>query len=91
MLLTFIVFHFVQVKGLADENLHQQLTELLAQPIMFIIYALGVIALSAHLHHALTNVLQTLGISCKTYNALAVLIALTLLVGFLSIPVSVML
>ena len=90
-LLLFIVFHFIQMKTLASGNLHQQLTDLLTQPIMFVLYMLGIITLSAHLYHALTNVLQTLGISSKTYNALVVMVVLILFIGFVSIPVSVVL
>ncbi|SFV89155.1 Succinate dehydrogenase cytochrome b subunit [hydrothermal vent metagenome] len=91
LLLIFIVFHFVQMKILINGNLYQQLSELLIQPLMFGIYLLGIITLSAHLHHALTNVLQTLGISSKTYNVLVVLLVFLLFIGFISIPVSVML
>lgn len=90
-LLAFIVFHFVQMQWLDKTNLHQQLTDILTQPIFLIIYILGLLTLSAHVHHALSNILQTLGISSKPYHSLAILIALGLFVGFVSIPVSVIL
>lgn len=57
---------------------------------MLIIYTLGVITLSVHLHHALSNPI-TLDISSKPYHLLLVLLALILLVGFISIPMSVVL
>ena len=92
-LLLFIVFHFVQMKLWIDDSLslYQQLTTLLSQPLMLAIYALGMITLSAHLHHALSNVLQTLGISSKPYHLLVILIVAGLFIGFASIPVSVIL
>ncbi len=91
MLFVFIVFHFVQMKLLDKPNLYKYMIELFSQPVVLIIYTLGVITLSAHLHHALTNVLQTLGISSKPYHLLVVLLVLILLIGFISIPINVIL
>ncbi len=89
ILLSFIVFHFVQMKTLDEANLYQQLLLALSSPLMLLIYALGTFALCAHLHHGLTSVLQTLGVSPKTYNVWAIAIVAILFVGFISIPVSV--
>ena len=89
ILLSFIVFHFVQMKTLDEANLYQQLLLVLSSPLMLLIYALGTFALCAHLHHGLTSVLQTLGVSPKTYNVWAIAIVAILFVGFISIPVSV--
>ncbi len=91
VLFVFIIVHFMQMKLLDKPNLYQYMFELFSQPVMLIIYTLGVITLSTHLHHALTNVLQTLGISSKPYHLLVVLLVLILLVGFISIPMSVIL
>lgn len=90
-LLAFIVFHFMQMQLLDKTNLYQQLLDILTQPIFVIIYIFGSLTLSVHVHHVLGNVLQTLGISSKQYHLLVVLIALGLFVGFVSIPVSVIL
>ena len=89
ILLSFIVFHFVQMKTLDEANLYQQLVSILANPLMLVIYALGTFALCAHLHHGLTSVLQTLGVSPKLYNSWAIAIVAILFIGFISIPVSV--
>ena len=89
ILLSFIVFHFVQMKTLDEADLYQQLLLVLSSPLMLLIYALGTFALCAHLHHGLTSVLQTLGVSPKTYNVWAIAIVAILFVGFISIPVSV--
>jgi succinate dehydrogenase / fumarate reductase cytochrome b subunit len=91
VLFVFVMLHFMQMKLLDKPSLYQYMLELFSQPVMLIIYTLGVITLSMHLHHALTNVLQTLGISSKPYHLLVVLLVLILLVGFISIPMSVIL
>ncbi|HIG89263.1 hypothetical protein [Candidatus Thioglobus sp.] len=88
-LLMFVVFHFVQMQLLDQTDLHQQLLNIFTQPIMLIVYVLGTITLSTHLHHALSNVLQTLGVSSKQNNPWVVLIVLILFFGFVSVPVSI--
>jgi succinate dehydrogenase / fumarate reductase cytochrome b subunit len=88
-LLVFIVFHFVQMQWLDTTGLYQQILSIFSQPIMWVIYALGLITLSAHLHHALSNVLQTLGVSSKQYHLVVILIVLMVFIGFASIMVSV--
>jgi len=89
-LLVFIVFHFVQMQWLDKADLYQQMLNIFTQPIMLAVYALGLITLSAHLHHALSNVLQTIGVSSKQYHLVVVLIVLMIFIGFSSILVSVM-
>ena len=56
---------------------------------MLVIYGLGMVAISTHLHHGLTNVLQTLGISSKQHKGIALIIVLLILVGYASIPLGV--
>ncbi len=89
MLITFIVFHFVQMQLLSGLDPYQQISNIFTQPVMWLVYIFGLIALGMHLHHGLTNVLQTLGISSNQYNLIAIFIVLALLFGFISIPVSV--
>ena len=89
-LLAFIVFHFLQMQWLDKTDLYQQMLSILSQPIMWVIYALGLITLSAHLHHALSNVLQTLGMTSKQYHLAVVLIVLLIFAGFSSVLVGVM-
>ncbi len=89
ILLAFIIFHFIQMRTLDESNLHQQLVEIFSQPMMTLIYLLGTSALCAHLHHGLSNVLQTLGITAKVFSTSVLLIVGFLFIGFISIPVSV--
>jgi succinate dehydrogenase / fumarate reductase cytochrome b subunit len=91
VLFIFIVIHFIQMKILTNDYWYQAIDELLSQPLMWIFYLFGLITLNAHLHHGLTNVLQTLGITHKTYNYLVILIISILFFGFLSILMSVIL
>ena len=88
-LLAFIVFHFVQMQLLNKTDLYQQMLDIFAQPILLIIYTLGALTLSVHLHHSLSNILQTLGISSKQYHLLVMLIVFGLFIGFISILVSI--
>lgn len=88
-LLAFIVFHFVQMQLLNGSDPYQQIVDIFTQPLMLVIYALGMLTLGMHLHHGLTNVLQTLGISSRQYNLVAILIVLVVILGFVSIPVSI--
>jgi succinate dehydrogenase / fumarate reductase cytochrome b subunit len=89
-LLVFIVFHFMQMQWLDKTDLYQEMLSIFIQPIMWVIYALGLITLSAHLHHALNNVLQTLGMTSKQYHLVVVLIVLLIFIGFSSVLVGVM-
>jgi succinate dehydrogenase / fumarate reductase cytochrome b subunit len=53
---------------------------------MLLFYLAGLFILAMHLQHSLINVLQTLGISSKTYS-LAIISAVVLLtLGFASVP-----
>lgn len=88
-LLVFIVFHFLQMKFLDKTDLYQQILNIFTQPIMLLIYVLGVLTLSAHLYHSLGNVGQTLGVSSKQYHLLIALIVLGIFFGFVSIPLGV--
>ena len=57
---------------------------------MWFIYGLGLLSLSTHLHHALTNVLQTLGISSVKCMGLSILIVVVIMAGFVSIPLGIL-
>jgi succinate dehydrogenase / fumarate reductase cytochrome b subunit len=91
-LFAFIVFHFIQMKFLIDEvDLYQSIVLMFSNPLMWLIYCLGLFALGAHLHHGLTNVLQTFGLSSKHHHGVAIAIVLVVIGSFISIPVSVIL
>jgi succinate dehydrogenase / fumarate reductase cytochrome b subunit len=88
ILLAFIIFHTVQMKFFETQSLHGLLHDLLTQPLMFGVYLLATLVLSAHLWHALTNVLQTLGYSSKMYFGFVGVLITLIFSGFMSIPLS---
>jgi succinate dehydrogenase / fumarate reductase cytochrome b subunit len=48
------------------------------------------IAISTHLHHGLTNVLQTLGVSSKQYKGSSLIIVILIMAGYASIPIGIL-
>ena len=87
----FIVIHSVQMLSIEATNLYQQMQEIFANPLMWVVYGLGMLAISAHLKHSLSNVLQTLGICSCQFHKVAWLIVIIIMVGFASIPLSIIL
>jgi succinate dehydrogenase / fumarate reductase cytochrome b subunit len=87
----FIVIHSVQMLSIDATNLYQQMQEIFANPLMWVVYGLGMLAISAHLQHGLSNVLQTLGICSCQFHKVAWLIVIIIMVGFASIPLSIIL
>jgi succinate dehydrogenase / fumarate reductase cytochrome b subunit len=71
-------------------DLYSEIQNIFQRPIMWAIYGLGMIAISAHLHHGLSNVLQTLGISSKQYKSTAFIIVLLIMAGYASIPLGIL-
>lgn len=88
LLFTFIVLHFVQMQLLSSRDFYVEIRTLFADPIMLGIYALGFVALAAHLHHALANVRQTFGLSHRQQHSFVILIVVVLVGGFSAIPIS---
>ena len=91
LIFLFIVIHSVQMLSIDETNLYQQMVLIFSNPLMWVIYGLGMIAISAHLHHSLSNVLQTLGVSSRQHHNLAWLIVIVIMLGFASIPLSIVL
>ena len=91
LIFLFIVIHSVQMLSIDETNLYQHMVLIFSNPLMWVIYALGMIAISAHLHHSLSNVLQTLGVSSRQHHNLAWLIVIVIMLGFASIPLSIVL
>ena len=91
LIFLFIVIHSVQMLSVDETNLYQHMVLIFSNPLMWVIYGLGMIAISAHLHHSLSNVLQTLGVSSKQHHNLAWLIVIVIMLGFASIPLSIVL
>ncbi len=91
LIFLFIVIHSVQMLSVDETNLYQHMVLIFSNPLMWVIYGLGMIAISAHLHHSLSNVLQTLGVSSRQRHNLAWLIVIVIMLGFASIPLSIVL
>ena len=93
LVFAFIVIHSVQMLTIDIDttNLYQQMEEIFSDPLMLAIYGLGMLAISAHLQHGLSNVLQTLGICSCQFHKVAWLIVIIIMVGFASIPLSIIL
>ena len=90
IMLAFIVIHSVQMLSTETVDLYQEIHSIFNYPLMWFIYGLGLLSLSTHLHHALTNVLQTLGISSSQCHGLALFIVVVIMAGFASIPLSIL-
>ncbi len=87
----FIVIHSVQMLSNDEANIYQQMVDIFSNPLMLVIYGLGMVAIAAHLQHGLSNVLQTLGVSSKQHYNLAWAIVAIIMLGFASIPLSILL
>ena len=90
IILIFIVTNTVQMLSINTIDLYSEVQNIFQRPIMWAIYGLGMIAISTHLHHGLTNVLLTLGISSKQHKGIALIIVLLIMAGYASIPLGVL-
>ena len=90
IILIFIVTHTIQMLSINTIDLYSEVQNIFQRPIMWAIYGFGMIAISTHLHHGLTNVLQTLGISSKQHKGIALIIVLLIMAGYASIPLGVL-
>jgi succinate dehydrogenase / fumarate reductase cytochrome b subunit len=88
-LLSFLLVHIMQFKLFQDADLYTQILHMFDMPIMWAIYALGVLTLSAHLQHGLGNAPQTLGIGSKQFVFWVWGLVILLFVGFSSIMIGV--
>ena len=90
IIFAFIVIHTVQMLSLDTVDLYSEIQSIFQRPLMWFVYGLGMIAISTHLYHGLTNVLQTLGISSKQHKGLALIIVLVIMAGYASIPIGIL-
>lgn len=90
IILIFIITHTVQMLTINTVDLYSEITNIFQRPVMWAIYGLGMIAISTHLHHGLSNVLQTLGVSSKQHKGIALLIVLLIMAGYASIPLGIL-
>ncbi|MDC0491899.1 hypothetical protein OAN85_01270 [Candidatus Pseudothioglobus singularis] len=90
IILIFIITHTVQMLSINTVDLYSEITNIFQRPVMWAIYGLGMIAISTHLHHGLSNLLQTLGVSSKQHKGIALLIVLLIMAGYASIPLGIL-
>ena len=90
IILIFILTHTFQMFSTNTVDLYSEIQNIFKRPIMWGIYGLGMVAISTHLHHGLTNVLQTLGISSKQHKGLALILVVLMMAGYASIPLGVL-
>ena len=90
IILIFIITHTVQMLSINTVDIYSEINNIFQRPIMWAIYGLGMIAISTHLHHGLSNVLQTLGVSSKQHKSIALLIVLLIMAGYASIPLGIL-
>ena len=90
IILIFILTHTFQMFSTNTVDLYSEIQNIFKRPIMWGIYGLGMLAISTHLHHGLTNVLQTLGISSKQHKGVALILVVLMMAGYVSIPLGVL-
>ncbi len=90
IILIFIVTHTVQMFSTSTMDLYSEIQLIFNRPIMWAIYGLGMIAISAHLYHGLTNVQQSLGISSKQRKGLVTIVLFIIMAGYASIPLGIL-
>ena len=90
IILIFILTHTFQMFSTNTVDLYSEIQNIFKRPIMWGIYGLGMVAISTHLHHGLTNVLQTLGISSKQHKGVALILVVLMMAGYVSIPLGVL-
>ena len=106
LLLLFIVFHLLHFTAgkilpsafehIDAEGRHDVFTMVVKgfrNPVILLVYVVGMIALSTHLHHAISSVFQTLGLVKDGYDSrirkLSPFVAAVIIFGFLAVPISV--
>ena len=90
IILIFILTHTFQMFSTNTVDLYSEIQNIFNRPIMWGIYGLGMLAISTHLHHGLTNVLQTSGISSKQHKSAALILVVLMMAGYASIPLGVL-
>jgi succinate dehydrogenase / fumarate reductase cytochrome b subunit len=103
IILAFIVFHLLQfttmtieIGGSFDSPYHRMVAAF--QPEhwwVYAVYMIAIILLALHVRHGVWSALATLGLSTKKrevgFNAVAIVVALLLLVGFMATPTAILL
>jgi succinate dehydrogenase / fumarate reductase cytochrome b subunit len=89
LLLGFILIHIGQTLMLDTEQVRAAMVSWFSSVWMLLFYLAGLFILAMHLQHSLINVLQTLGITSKTYKVSIISGVVLLIVGFASVPLSI--
>jgi succinate dehydrogenase / fumarate reductase cytochrome b subunit len=89
LLLLFIVIHIGQTLLMDTSAVRATMLAWFSSVWMLLFYLAGLFILAMHLQHSLINVLQTLGISSKTYKLALISAVVVLVVGFASVPLSI--
>ena len=90
IILIFIITHSIQIFSINTVDLYSEIQLIFNRPIMWAIYGLGMIAISTHLQHGLSNVFQTLGVSSKQHKRLASIVVFLIMAGYASIPLGIL-
>jgi succinate dehydrogenase / fumarate reductase, cytochrome b subunit len=101
IILAFVIYHLLQftfgVVGIPDyqeANTYQNVVTGFQQPVVSIFYIIAMILLCLHLRHGVWSALQTVGINHPRYTPilrfLATAVALLVAIGFISIPLSIL-
>lgn len=84
-------YHYVDHLGRHD--VYRMVIESFRQPLITILYVLAMVVTGFHLNHAISSAFQTLGINHPRYTpmirSVGPLLGFVLVVGFLSVPVSI--
>lgn len=89
LLLLFIVIHIGQTLLMDTSAVRSTMLAWFSSVWMLLFYLAGLFILAMHLQHSLINVLQTLGISSKTYKLAIISAVVVLVIGFASVPLSI--
>ncbi len=101
IILAFLIYHLLQftlgVTGVPDYqegNAYQNVVGGFQQPVVSIFYVIAMVLLCLHLRHGVWSAFQTFGVSHPRYTPLlrllATVFALVVAIGFISIPLSVL-
>lgn len=87
LLLLFMLVHIGQTLLIDTNAVRAEISAWFSSVWMLLFYLAGLGILAMHLQHSLINVLQTLGISSRTYKTYIISSVAVLTVGFAGVPV----
>ncbi len=98
-ILLFVVYHILHLTtgdvhpAFEAHQAYRNLVNGFKSPLSSVIYVIGMVAVGMHLYHGLWSATQTMGWNNKNYNHVrrpaAMIVALAITLGFLSVPVAV--